>query len=141
MKKKEWACLIFLAMVTAAALLIGIGQIYVIGVDGERLWEPESVGLLLETAVLFGVFFLILKRCRVPVVRWCLLFLAGAVFSWLHRAFFPLLVSGLYVLLLIRLGSTLRRQIAGGAAKKAKTASWNSMRLRLWQISSWEAAL
>lgn len=66
MKKKEWACLIFLAMVTAAALLIGIGQIYVIGVDGERLWEPESVGLLLETAVLFGVFFLILKGagCR-----------------------------------------------------------------------------
>ena len=120
MKKKEWACLIFLAMVTAAALLIGIGQIYVIGVDGERLWEPESVGLLLETAVLFGVFFLILKRCRVPVVRWCLLFLAGAVFSWLHRAFFPLLVSGLYVLLLIRLGSTLRRQIAGGAAKKGE---------------------
>ena len=99
MKKKEWACLIFLAMVTAAALLIGIGRIYVIGVDGERLWEPESVGLLLETAVLFGVFFLILKRCRVPAVRWCLLFLAGSVFSWLHRAFFPLLVSGLYVLL------------------------------------------
>ena len=120
MKKKEWACLIFLAMVTAAALLIGIGQIYVIGVDGERLWEPESVGLLLETAVLFGVFFLILKRCRVPAVRWCLLFLAGAVFSWLHRAFFPLLVSGLYVLLLLRLGSTLRRQITGGAAKKGE---------------------
>ena len=35
MKKRELAALIVMAMAAVSALLIGIGEIYVIGVDGE----------------------------------------------------------------------------------------------------------
>ena len=50
MKKREWAVLTFMAMAAVSALLIGIGKIYVIGIDGDRLREPETLGLLAETA-------------------------------------------------------------------------------------------
>ena len=46
MKKRELAALIVMAMAAVSALLIGIGEIYVIGVDGDRLKETETLHLL-----------------------------------------------------------------------------------------------
>ena len=42
MKKREWFAMIVLAMITMAALLVGIEQIYVTGVDGPRLRSKEA---------------------------------------------------------------------------------------------------
>ena len=50
-----------MAMAAVSALLIGIGEIYVIGVDGDRLKETETLHLLGETAALFAVLFLTLS--------------------------------------------------------------------------------
>ena len=53
-----------MAMAAVSALLIGIGEIYVIGVDGDRLKETETLHLLGETAALFAVLFLTLSLIR-----------------------------------------------------------------------------
>lgn len=108
MKKREWAVLIILAMVTVTVLLIGIGQIFVTGVDGERLRSRETVWMLAEGAALFGVLCFILKFSIRLRVRYLLLFLAASVFTWIHQVFLPLLLSGIYVLFLAALGRELR---------------------------------
>lgn len=108
MKKREWLSIIILAMVTVVSLLIGIGQLYVTGVDGDRLWEPESLWLLFETATLFGVFFLIFRRTKTWRLRSILLFLVIFVFTWIHQVFLPMVVSGLYFLFILKTGSLLR---------------------------------
>lgn len=109
MKRREWLSMIFLAMVTVAALLIGIGQIYVTGVDGDRLFEPESLWLLLETTVLFTAFFLAARHTRTMRSRVLLLLFIASVFAWLHQVLLPLAFAGLYIMFILKTGSLLRR--------------------------------
>ena len=108
MKKREALSLIMLAMAAVAALLVSFGQIYVTGIDRERLASPETKSLLLETAVLFAVFFCTLAIVADRRRRLGLLVLTGAVFTWVHQVFLPMAVSGLYLAVIIRVGSGLR---------------------------------
>lgn len=109
MKKREWLSLIILATVTMLALLVGIGQIYVTGIDGARLKRPETVWLLFETAVLFCVFFLILYGVKKDRLRLGGLVLVAAGFTWIHQAFLPLMISGLYLVFILETGRMVRR--------------------------------
>lgn len=129
MRKQEWISVVILAMVTAVALLIGVGQIYVTGIDGDRLWEPESMGLLMETAVLFAVFFLIFRRARTLRSRLGGLALVTAVFTWLHQAFLPLLAAGAYCALILRVGMAVRHLGAAAGRRRKRTVSGMD---RLW---------
>ncbi len=108
MKKREALSLIVLAMLAVAALLVSFGQIYVTGIDGGRLLSPETKCLLLETAVLFAISFLILALVADRRKRLGLLVLTGAVFTWIHQVFLPMAVSGIYLALIIRVGSGVR---------------------------------
>lgn len=108
MKKREWLSIFILAMVTVAALLIGIGQMYVTGVDGDRLSQPESLSLLFEVAVLFTAFLAVSRKTRTRQARLVLLALVSAVFAWLHQVLLPLVVSGVYILFILKTGSVLR---------------------------------
>lgn len=108
MKKREWLSLFMLALTAVPALLINIGYIYITGVDGDRLMMSETKWLLFEIAVLFAVaiFLMCLSRDRKLVLG--LLALETAVFLWIHQAFLPMIVSGLYVIVIIRAGSGMR---------------------------------
>lgn len=108
-KKREWFSLIFLAMAVMPSILIGIGQIYVTGIDGERLHRPETIGLLLETAALFSVAFCSVYFSTKNWQRLGLLVLIAAVFAWLHQVLLPLALSGIYTAALVRCGGSFRR--------------------------------
>ena len=108
MKKREWFSLFMLALTVAAALLIGIRTIYITGVDGTRLMRPETKSLLTEIAVLFGTAFISLSVVKQDKLRAGLLFAAAFVFTWVHQAFLPMAVSGIYLVVIIRAGSGIR---------------------------------
>ena len=120
MKKREWAVLTFMAMAAVSALLIGIGKIYVIGIDGDRLREPETLGLLAETAVLFAAFFLELRLRKKLLWRAVLMGVTASVFLWIHQAFLPVLVSGLYLLVLAGFGRFLLEVMSRGLRQDAE---------------------
>ena len=109
-----------MAMAAVSALLIGIGEIYVIGVDGDRLKETETLHLLGETAALFAVLFLTLSLIRRRAACALLLGAVSSVFLWLHQAFLPVLASGLFLCALVGTGQIFlglldrKRQLAPG---------------------------
>jgi len=113
MKKREWISLIILAMTVMPAVLIGIGQVYLTGVDGDRLKRTETLWLLFETAVLFFAAVLVLCRAKTNRLRVGLLALIASGFLWLHQAFTPVVVSGLYLAVIIKCGSGIRKLFEG----------------------------
>ncbi len=109
MKRRDWAPMLMLAMVTLSVLLIAFGQIFVSGSDKDRLFHPATYGLLYEMAVFFAVFMGILKGIKRTRLRLGLLALTASVFAWLHQVFLPLVVSGLYILFILAVGASFRR--------------------------------
>lgn len=108
MKKREWFSLFILALTVAAAIQIGIRTIYITGVDGIRLMQPETKSMLTEVAVLFAAVFVSLYFVKQTKIRFGLLLVVASVFTWLHQAFLPMVVSGIYLIVIIRAGSGLR---------------------------------
>ena len=108
MKKREWLSLILLAFTVAAAVLIGIRTIYITGVDGVRLLQPATKSLLAEVTMLFTAAVVILMVIKEGRLRLGLLILEAAVFCWIHQAFLPMAVSGIYFVLIIRVGNGIR---------------------------------
>lgn len=109
MKKREWLSLLMLAFTVVPALLISYNKIYRTGYDGERFWQPETQWLLFEVAIVFGAAFAILMLIRDRKLRNGALALEAVVFTWIHQTFLPVLVSGLYLVVIIRAGRVLRR--------------------------------
>ena len=108
MKKREWLSLVMLACTVGPALLISYNKIFKTGVDGERLLQPETQALLVEIAVLFGAAFAILFLIRDRKLRLGALALEMMVFTWMHQAFLPAAVSGLYLAVVLGTGSAVR---------------------------------
>ena len=109
MRKREWLSLVMLACTVVPALLISYNKIFRTGVDGARFLRPETQGLLLEIAILFGVTFAIMVLIRNQKLRIGALALEAAVFTWIHQAFLPVVVSGLYLAVIVCVGSAARR--------------------------------
>ena len=109
MKKREWLSLAMLACTVAPALLISYNKIFRTGIDGERFLRSETQWLLLEVAILFGAAFAILTVTRNQKIRMGALALEAAAFTWIHQAFLPMVVSGLYLMVIICIGSVVRK--------------------------------
>ena len=109
MRKREWLSLVMLACTVVPALLISYNKIFRTGVDGARFLRPETQGLLLEIAILFVVAFAIMVLIRNQKLRIGALALEAAVFTWIHQAFLPVVVSGLYLAVIVCVGSAARR--------------------------------
>ena len=109
MRKREWLSLVMLACTVVPALLISYNKIFRTGVDGARFLRPETQGLLLEIAILFGVAFAVMVLIRNQKLRIGVLALEAAVFTWIHQAFLPVVVSGLYLAVIVCVGSAARR--------------------------------
>ena len=58
MKRQEWILLIVLAITVMASVLVGVGQVYITGMEGVRLKADQTLWLFFETAALFGISFL-----------------------------------------------------------------------------------
>lgn len=108
MKKREWLSLALLTLTVAAALLINIKSIYMTGGELERLLRPETKQLLMEIVLLFLAAFGIQMLIHDSRGKLGALVLVTAVFTWMHQAFLPVVVSGLYLVLIIRVGSRIR---------------------------------
>ena len=109
MKKREWLSLVMLACTVGPALLISYNKIFETGVDGERLLQPETQGLLLEIAVVFGAAFAILFLVRDKRLRMGSLALETMIFTWMHQAFLPVAISGMYLAVIVGVGNTIRK--------------------------------
>jgi len=114
MKKREWLSLFMLAFTAVPALLISYNKIFRTGVDGERFLRPETQGLLLEIAILFGVALVVLKLVQEKNVRIGALAVVAGIFTWIHQAFLPVVVSGLYLIVIVCVGRIARRWLDQG---------------------------
>ncbi len=108
MKKREWLSLFMLAFTAVPALLISYNKIYRTGVEGERFLRPETQSLLFEIAIVFVAAFAIMRLVQNKKLRAGALILEIAVFTWIHQAFLTILVSGVYLIVIIRTGSSIR---------------------------------
>ncbi len=109
MKKRECLSLFMLALTVVLALLISYNEIYV---DGNGLWRlttSDTQTLLKEVAILFEVFFLTMFTVRDIRFRSGALILETAVFTWIHQAFLPVIISGVYLVVVIRSGRMVRK--------------------------------
>ena len=109
MKKREWLSLLVLALTAVAAILIGIKTISITGVDGMRLMRPETKQLLAEITILFAAAGGILCLVKDGRIRFGLLTVEAAIFTWIHQAFLPMVVSGIYLIVIIGLGRKIRK--------------------------------
>lgn len=108
MKKREWLSIVLLAVTVVMSILIGTKTIYMDGIDGTRLVQPQTKQLLFEVAVLFVMAAGIFYRVKQRLVRMGLLLLEASVFTWLHQVFLPMVVSGVYLVLILRVGCGIR---------------------------------
>lgn len=97
-----------MAFVSMTALWISTKQVFLLGECGERLRMPETKELLHEITVLYVILCLILGAFKDQKLRCGLLAAVSSVFLWIHQALLPMLVSGVYIVFIIRLGCGLR---------------------------------
>ena len=94
MKRQEWILLIVLAITVMASVLVGVGQVYITGMEGVRLKADQTLWLFFETAALFGISFFIIRLAQTKWLRFLLLSFMTMGFLWIHQVFLPVLVSG-----------------------------------------------
>lgn len=106
--KREWLAVFLMALVTMTALWISTKQMFLLGSSGQRIRMAATKKLFFETFVLFAVVSLITGILKDQKVRCGLLAVMISVFLWMHQVFLPVLVSGGYIVLLIRIGCAVR---------------------------------
>lgn len=108
MKKREWLAVLWMAAAAVVALMVSTWKIYLTGGDGERIQMPETKALLCEVVILYVIACVIFWLVKNRKWRMGLIVVEAAVFSWIHQAFLPMVVSGLYIAVIIRAGSGIR---------------------------------
>ena len=104
MKSREKGKILLFCLTGALILGSGISLMFVKGPLGQVFFANGNPAVFLELALVFVWMFFsfaIVKEKRNSLI---LAFLGTAVFSWCHRAFLPLAVSGIYGLFLLLLG-------------------------------------
>ena len=61
--------LIVLAITVMASVLVGVGQVYITGMEGVRLKADQTLWLFFETAALFGISFFIIRLAQTKWLR------------------------------------------------------------------------
>lgn len=107
--KREWAALLLVAVSCFTALAVSIHKMFLAGSNGERLRMAETKELLAEITILFAIFCLNFGITKCRKLRAGLLIAAAAGFSWIHQVFLPMALSGLYLAVIIRVGSGIRK--------------------------------
>lgn len=70
----------------------------------EKIFLPETLNMMAESGILFLVLLLCSCIFRKTSARYSIYAAVVSVFLWLHRAFLPVLVSGVFIICLIMLG-------------------------------------
>ena len=109
MKRQEWILLIVLAITVMASVLVGVGQVYITGMEGVRLKADQTLWLFFETAALFGISFFIIRLAQTKWLRFLLLSFIYLGVLLVHQGFIPVVVSGGDQAAVIRGGRALRR--------------------------------
>lgn len=105
---KEKILAVALALVVMAAVVYSANCLFVKGTLSWHIRQPEYGSMMAEVCVLFCLFAAILRW--VPDGRGVLAGIAVVMsaFLWIHVAFLPVLVSGMYVWYLCSVGAWLR---------------------------------
>ncbi len=111
MKKREWITLSVIAFAVAAALYIVVTGQYSNPAIAHQLHYYPTTQLFIEMAAVFAVAVLCVYLPKTNRVRALTLVVLAAFFCWIHQAFLPVLISGIYIFALVKIGSALRRSI------------------------------
>lgn len=87
MKRQEWILLIVLAITVMASVLVGVGQVYITGMEGVRLKADQTLWLFFETAALFGISFFIIRLAQTKLAALHFAVVYDQGFLWIHRYF------------------------------------------------------
>ncbi len=111
MKKREWVTLSVTAFAVAAAVYIVVTGQYSDPAIAHQLHYYPTTRLFIEMAAVFAVSFLCLYLPKTNRARAGGIAILAAAFCWIHQAFLPVLLAGLYICALIKIGSALRRTV------------------------------
>ena len=97
---------VMLVILAAGSLLFSQGPL------GEYLKRPESLAMLGELGLflIWNVFWLSRRKAW---IRGAGVLASFVVFLWLHQAMVPVLVSGFYLIVIIKLGQMIRKPLSG----------------------------
>ncbi len=112
---KEKILAAVLALVVVAAVVYSANCLFVKGVLSWHIRQSEYLSMMAEVCVLLGLFAAVLRWA--PTRRGIVAGIAivMSAFLWVHVAFLPVLVSGLYVWYLCRLGTWIRCRLLRAA--------------------------
>lgn len=136
MEKREKAAASGMAAVTAVTLAAGVYYMFLKGGMGQRLMEKETLYLMGEILAVFLWNLFWIKRGKNGVLNTVMTAAGICIFTWCHRIFLPLVVSGLYAGYLVLLGSLVSRILLG---KGKKPAQW--FECFLWGSGAWILAV
>lgn len=106
---KPYFLLALIAVIILSLIFFGTDTLVIRGVYSWASGTAEYHSMIIEL-LLYGLLLtLCLFLPKAPAVKLTAAAAAGAVFFWCHAVFLPMLVSGLYVLLICALGRLLNR--------------------------------
>lgn len=106
--KREWLAVLLIAAAVITALWVSTKQVFILGDNGQRIRMAPTKELLWEISILFVVVSLILGIWKDQRFRCGLLTAVMVTFFWIHQVLLPVIVSGAYVVLLVRIGCGVR---------------------------------
>ncbi len=117
---RERAVIGVLTVFAAAALVYSTDRLMVDGILTWEMGQREYLAMAGETAGLFGLFVLVFRFSPSFAVRGAGITGLLGIFLWIHRAFAPVAVCGLYGGYLWAVGRWILGKLAGRAGKSAR---------------------
>jgi hypothetical protein len=116
---RERAVIGVVTAVVAAALVYSMDRLMVDGILTWEMGQREYLAMAGETAGLYGLFALVFRFSPSLAVRGAGITGLCGIFLWVHRAFAPVVVSGLYGFYLWAVGRWILGKLAGREGKRA----------------------
>ena len=134
MKDRSNQKMLFLCVLTAVILAVGLDRLFIRGQLGEVISGNNNPEALAEIVLMLLWFFFSLCVVKKTEMRVFLTFLGILAVTWIHQTLTPLLVSGGYALFLLMLGNLGARLAGGWKGKKIPFFAVLTMGAGLWMI-------
>ena len=134
MKDRSNQKMLFLCVLTAVILAVGLDRLFIRGQLGEVISGNNNPEALAEIVLMLLWFFFSLCVVKKTEMRVFLTFLGILAVTWIHQTLTPLLVSGGYALFLLMLGNLGARLAGGWKGKEIPFFAVLTMGAGLWMI-------
>lgn len=117
MGRRERNVILILILATVSAVFYSSKCLFVDGVLSWHIRQQEYWAMILELAVLFAAFWLVLWRAHSNMARLAGIAAVMSAFLWMHVVLIPVVAAGFYLWYLCTLGRRIRRLVSAGTVE------------------------